>query len=152
MRRITPYYKFSQQTANLLSMSTAPIVRVHKQLYESQIWWCMCKAYVRFSEKMVCSLSFSFHHFCLLPPPRTSLYLCHFPCLYVEPFLTPFSLNFSLMSVLPVCLLRRCHVNRGTHAATYSFKQYLSSHTPVCWWGFLKWKNSWRNLKTIGKQ
>lgn len=53
MRRTTPYYKFNQQTANLLFVYSAPIRRVHKQLHESQIWWHMCKIYIRFSEKMV---------------------------------------------------------------------------------------------------
>lgn len=124
MRRITPSYKFNEQTANLLSVSSAPIRWIHKQLHESQIWWHMCQIYVSFSEKLVCSLLFSFHHFCLLFPPCTSLCLCHLPFLCVAPFLISFFLSFSLSSVLPVCLLWGCH-------ATYSFKQYLYAHTPV---------------------
>lgn len=138
------------QTAKLLSVSI-PLERSTNN-YRKVKFGDICIRYMLdFLKKgFVHCLLLSFHHFYLLPPSCTSLCLCRLPCLYVEPFLISFSLNFSVISVSPVYLFWRCCVNAGTCASTYSFKQYLYSHTCVCWWGFFKWKNTWRNL--ISKQ
>lgn len=117
VRRITPCYKFNQQTDNLLSVSSAPIRRVHKQLYQSQIWWHVCKIYVRFSEKMVCSLLLSFHCFCL-PPPCSSLCLCHLLhlCCTISYFISPKLLPYLYIACLSFVNQVPCeHRNLGCH-------------------------------------
>lgn len=118
VRRITPCYKFNQQTDNLLSVSSAPIRRVHKQLYQSQIWWHVCKIYVRFFEKMVCSLLLSFHCFCLLPPPCSRLCLCHLLhlCCTISYFISPKLLPYLYIACLSFLNQVPCeHRNLGCH-------------------------------------
>lgn len=129
MRRITLYYKFNQQ-ANLLFVYSAPIRRVHKQLHESQIWWHMCKIYIRFSEKMVTVTLFSpflpsssFMHQSL----SSFLFIYHTISYFTFPKLLTYLCTASLSFMKLPCKQR----NLGGHLLIQTY--IFHSHTPVYW-------------------